>query len=146
MSKVRNRWIEEAIDEHNKFTHLWSVDSDVLPNPGVLDRLISLNKPIVSAYVPIADGITPIHMMGWDRLNNRARRTGDEKRCECPHLVTLVGACVLIRRDVLTGSLTHPYGEHAQGEDGYFGDWCRFQGVEMWVDPAAKCQHIMKES
>jgi len=166
MSLVRNEWVQQVLKEWPDVTHFWNVDSDVLPADDVLSRLLVVDKPVVGAYVPIMDGVTPIHMVAWKdgpfveyesdmtgapvgaarcvALGGSARRMGMEKTLTKPHRVTLLGGCYLIQREAIEAGLE--WGPHAQGEDGYFGDKCRELGLEMWVDPLAKCQHVMKES
>jgi len=146
MSRVRNVWAERLVGMFPEATHLWNVDSDVLPAPDVLQRLLAVDKPVVGAFVPIADGVTPIHMTHFvidDPGGFKARRMGNEKDQTGPHPVTLLGGCYLIRRDAWEAGLR--WGEHPQGEDGFFGDKSRELGLELWVDPMAKCEHVMEE-
>lgn len=149
MAAERNLWAAEALKRWPQLTHLWVVDSDVLPNPDVLEKLLDLKAIVAAAFVPIADGITPIHMMGWDHNDNQARRTGEEKLLTRPQVVTLVGGCYLIDQ-ILFISCSQLWGEHPQGEDGYFSCFIRFMNninsrYKMLVDPSAKCIHIMKK-
>ena len=143
MAAERNLWADEALKRWPQATHLWVVDSDVLPSPGVLERLLALETLVAGAFVPIADGMTPIHMMGW---RVRPRRTGEEKLLTKPHVVSLVGGCYLIRREVAEWPLTRPlWGPDAQGEDGYFARKMRQNGIVMMVDPLARCRHEMSQ-
>jgi hypothetical protein len=149
MAAERNLWAAEALMQWPHLTHLWVVDSDVLPAPDVLQRLLALEAPVAAAFVPTADGVTPIHMMGWDGKEFMARRTGEEKLLTKPHVATLVGGCYLIKRWVLGdadyGSFHSPWMEHPQGEDGGFAGYVRSQiRLPMMVDPLAKCEHRME--
>jgi len=154
MARERNLWASEALKRWPQATHLWVVDSDVLPEPDVLERLLALKAPVAAAFVPISDGVTPIHMIGWDAEKGQARRTGEEKVLTKPHVATLVGGCYLIdaqgsespARWVCSCPFCqeHIWGEHEQGEDGYFAARCRRRGWPMLVDPMARCTHIMR--
>lgn len=159
MAKVRNSWAEQALRCFPACTHLWVVDSDVLPEPDVLERLLALEAPVAAAFVPIGDGRTPIAMIGWDATKGQARRTGEEKLLTQPHVATLVGGCYLIAVDLWgvptdilnfgTGEKTRiwrrPWGEHPQGEDGHFALFVRCNSVApMLHDPGARCRHLME--
>lgn len=142
MAPLRNRWLELALGYHPDLTHLWVVDSDVLPEWYVLDRLLELDKPVVAPFVLVADRI-PVAMEGWDAELGRADRTGEELGRTEPFRATLVGCCYLIRRDAIDAGLR--WAPHPQGEDGGFGDKARELGLEMWCEPRAWCEHVMVE-
>jgi len=147
MGGQRNLWAMQILGKFGKMTHVWNVDSDILPEPDVLEKLLSLNAPVAAAYVPVANNEIPIAMIGWDYSSGMARRTGDEKILTKPHVATLVGGCYLIKRQVLEETLLRHcslWGKHAQGEDGFFGDTIRNIRKQMIHHPGAKCQHIMK--
>lgn len=144
MSRLRNYHLLESTRHWPDLTHVWSVDSDVLPEPDVLDRLLAVDQPIVGAYVPIGpENDTPIFTVDWDREMGQAKRRGCEKLLGDPLRATLVGACVLIRRDAIDAGIH--YGVHPQGEDGHFCDEARALGLGIWVDPMARCQHVYEE-
>lgn len=138
MGALRNEWANIALFLWPKLTHLWVVDSDVIPSDDCLARLLEVDKPVVGAWVP---GCTPAE--GLDEAAGQARRTGLEHRHNGPFPATMLGGCYLIRRDALdAGAL---WGFHEQGEDGAFGDSCRALGIEMWAQPLARCEHRMKK-
>lgn len=64
MAFLRNLWAEKAIERWPHLTHLWVVDSDVIPERRCLSKLLALDKPVVAARVPLMDGVTPIWMGG----------------------------------------------------------------------------------
>lgn len=138
--KIRNKWVEQALHFWPNLTHIWVVDSDVIPGPFVLQKLLDVDKDVVGAYVPIMDGVSPIHMMGRDLSLSTFHRTGEESKQRKPHQVSLVGGCYLIKKEALEKGLR--WGPHPQGEDGYIAQ----QGLDMWVDPTAKCLHVMGQN
>lgn len=138
MAPLRNLWGEEAVRRWPQLTHLWVVDSDVLPAADVLSRLLALNRPIAGAWVP---GCTPCE--GWSSERGRAVRSHWEERRGEPFRATMLGGCYLIRRDAWDAGLR--WAPHPQGEDGGFGDSARKLGLEMWADPLARCEHVMEE-
>lgn len=138
MAPLRNLWGEEAVRRWPQLTHLWVVDSDVLPAADVLSRLLALNRPIAGAWVP---GCTPCE--GWSYERGRAVRSHWEERRGEPFRATMLGGCYLIRRDAWDAGLR--WSPHPQGEDGGFGDSARKLGLEMWADPLARCEHVMEE-
>lgn len=149
MAAERNLWAAEALKRWPQATHLWVVDSDVLPEPDVLEKLLAVDQPIVGAWVP---GCTPA--TGWNALEGRAARTGAEDRFRLPFIATMLGGCYLVKRCVFycpfergvspAYDFVGPWREHPQGEDGGFGDAVREMGFLMWADPAARCTHLME--
>lgn len=143
MALLRNLWAEEAIKRWPDLTHLWVVDSDVIPALDCLSKLLSLDKPVVAAHVPLMDGVTPIWMEGWDTNADLPRRTGWERQQVAPRPCTLVGGCYLIRRDAWDKGIRWSPTEIS--EDGGFARRARVLGIEMWAHPGALTQHLMKE-
>lgn len=143
MALLRNLWAEEAIKRWPDLTHLWVVDSDVITELDCLSKLLSLDKPVVAAHVPLMDGVTPIWMEGWNIHADLPRRTGREREQFSPRPCTLVGGCYLIRRDAWDAGLRWSPTEIS--EDGGFARSARELGIEMWAHPGARTQHLMKE-
>jgi len=150
MAAERNLWASEALKRWPQATHLWVVDSDVLPEPDVLEKLLELEAPVAAAMVPLQDGKTPIAMIGWDSTARQARRTGEEAFLGKPHVATMVGGCYLIRASMCraTGAVDWPcgdlWGDHPQGEDGFFAEVFRDRGLPMLHHPGARCRHLMQ--
>jgi hypothetical protein len=138
MGALRNRWASVARTFWPKFTHLWVVDSDVVPGADCLDRLLRLKAVIAGAWV---HGCTPNE--GWDEVTGQAHRTGKESLRTSPFVATMLGGCYLISRRALWRGVK--WGEHPQGEDGQIARTARKAGIKMWADPHAACDHIMKE-
>lgn len=146
LATVRNYWIERAIHRWPELTHLWSCDSDVLPDPDVLDKLISADKPIISAVVANhATGAVFNYFTGEDA--DGPRRHGLDSvvwsMAEVPFEVTMTGACILIRRDVLDAGVR--YADHARGEDVAWSVAARKAGFPLYVHPLARTSHIQRD-
>lgn len=137
MGPLRNLWASEAVLRWPSLTHLWVVDSDVIPRPDALSRLLAINKDVVGAWVP---GCTPC--AGWDMDTHQAARTGKEHLEDGPFPATMLGGCYLISRSAWDRGLR--WGEHPQGEDGFLGDSARALGISLWADPGARCDHLMR--
>lgn len=143
MAFLRNAWARTALALYPQATHLWVVDSDVIPELDCLIKLLNLDKPVVAAHVPLMDGVTPIWMEGWRRSNDLPMRSGSEKERTDPQRCTLVGGCYLIRRDAWDAGLR--WSPTDISEDGGFACSARDLGIEMWAHPGARTQHLMKE-
>jgi hypothetical protein len=127
MADLRNRWAAEALKRWPQLTHLFVVDSDVLPEPDVLERLLAVDQPIVGAWVP---GCPP-----------QPELDGAEYILKL-FIATCLGGCYLIRRDALDAGIE--WRQHAQSEDGGLAESARGLGFMLWADPDAKCTHIME--
>jgi hypothetical protein len=142
MSMLRNMWAKKAIETYPHLTHLWVVDSDVLPERECLKELLNEDCQIAGAHVPLQDGITPIYMAGWDKQEKRPRRMGSvERKADNSFFATLVGGSYLIKREAIDAGVR--WGPHPQGEDGYFADSCREHHMLILACPSAKTRHIM---
>jgi len=153
MAKLRNEWLRGCLARWPELTHVWVVDSDVLPDSDVLAALLRLDKPVVAARVPIADGVTPIYMEGLELVATHfgkgaevwaPRRTGNEKLRFLPFEATCIGGCYLIRRDAIDAGVRWYVNGIMRAEDGGFADSCRELRIEMWAEPLAACQHVME--
>jgi hypothetical protein len=144
LGRVRTRFIDRALERWPDLTHVWSCDSDVYPDPDVLERLLALDRPVAGAVVRNtlsgAFGYMCCRLESGEpcrkgRVEARMLDTGT------PFEVTLIGACVLIRRDVLDAGCR--YGAHPNGEDFHFNAAREAAGFEAWVDPLARTRHLM---
>lgn len=145
MGMLRNQWVYDAMHAYPEATHLWSVDSDVIVPSNALDALLSHDKDVMAAYVPVAGGAIPIHMYGWSDVEGHPVRTGDERHISSQiRRCTLVGACVLMTTSMLKKCMP-VYGQDGQGEDGFFAKRMRECGIEQWVDPVVITEHRMQE-
>lgn len=154
LAAVRNECVAQCLKEYRQLTHLWSVDSDVVPDADVLSLLLAADVPIVAAVVRNSDAAGVFnYMCGWqrpygngdDNVNVLPRRDGSEssklERTE-PFVVTVTGACVLIRRDVIDAGVR--YDAHPQGEDVAWSLDAQRHGYMLAVHPLARTSHYMR--
>lgn len=143
LALLRNLLIEEAL--RSGADYLFSVDSDVLPPPHALRRLLDASRAIVGARVP-----NDLHLPGehW-RCNFLC---ADERgRLRHPRTfppdallpVDVVGAAVLIARPVLEAGCR--YAPAPTGEDEGFCRQAKAAGFQPWVDTGLVCRHMMRE-
>lgn len=135
MAMLRNIWARNAFLRFDNLTHLWVVDSDVVPDRDCLKKMLELDAPVVGAIVP---GCSPA--MGF--RHGQACRTGKEREQTEPYEATMLGGCYLIQRQAWLQGLR--WAAHPQGEDGGFGDSARALGIKMIAHPGATCAHMME--
>lgn len=133
--------------------YLFFLDSDVIPPPDAIHRLLKHDLPIVSGMYcrrspPV--GI-PVMMRNHQWITEFKRGSMQE--------VDLVGAgCLLIRRDVLKGLPPQRPGKHwfdwrvdmsgvippheCMSEDFTFCSWARNHGLKIMVDTSIVCRHV----
>lgn len=155
LAHLRNEMISRVLTRWPTLTHLWSVDSDITPNPDVLAKLLSADLPVCAAVVRNSQQFNIFnYMCGWRQKYGAGDegsfkspyRDGTERdqlaRSE-PFIVSLAGACVLIRRDVLDAGVR--YGDHPQGEDAHFSISAMEHGFMLAVHPQARTSHYMEQ-
>jgi hypothetical protein len=124
LARVYNRCLDEALAITPEATHVWLLDSDVIPDSHVLELLLAADKDLVSAVVrnspgalnfmvrdkPKGEGREPFRSsLDADRLRPWIDDEGQERFG--PFCVSFLSACTLIRREVLLprdGSLIPP--------------------------------------
>jgi len=166
LAYLRNYYVDRFLAEFPNATHLWSVDSDVLPDPDVLARLLRADRAIVGARVrnsPAPEGRAYNFWMGWDYRSPivpRPRRVGTEHEyvdvyddlvdptdrvvsSNPLYMVSLIGACVLIRRDVLESGVR--YADDRDGEDIPFCKAARTREYSIYIDLGARTSHVQRD-
>lgn len=145
----RSTFVHTAL-KNLSVTHVYNVDSDVVPPNGTLQRLLDYDLPIVA-------GIYPTITKGkktWSFKMN-----GDSEWCNRDNIIvqlntriratTIGGSTVLIKREVFE-KLEQPWfrasyridnGDYAEKEDEYFSRIARAAGYELYVDPDIVCKH-----
>ena len=130
-------------------THILNIDSDVVPPPGTLQKLLDHDLPIVAGMYPTVVG----EKKTWSFKT-------DGGWCERTHvfadLNTLMrvnaigGSTVLIKREVFE-RLEQPWfratynitnGDYTEKEDEYFSRKAQEAGYELYVDPSIVCKHF----
>jgi len=139
MATVRDRLLAEA-----RFwgASMFSVDSDIVVRPDTLKRLISHNKPIVSALVRNHAQAQAYNMMMFD--GTRFTRRGIDRDLHGSGLLScsLTGACYLIDRSVVWDRDVR-YVPDKQGEDAGFCRTATAAGFSIFCDTDSPVAHLM---
>jgi len=158
VDRARNQIVKFFLESEAKFTHLLFVDSDTLPQPDALRRLLSHKLPVVS-------GLTPILSLNkatrtWETFDNCFRqRVSDtdgnvtthiaERHTGLQEIFRCGSSCILIKREVFE-ALKPPYydfqynedhTEHRRSEDIGFCDKARDAGFKLYADTDVICMH-----
>ena len=155
--------IEEArnkIHDHflNNTTHpyLLMLDSDVLPPPDLIERLLSHDKSVVGGYYhrkeqfPVKDIETgetkmiqrPVVYDYSNYVNGHHKYNQRMQAGEGLEQVDGMGAgCWLIKREVIEAIGESPYNFHESGEDLTFCRAVYNAGFSVWVDWDTMCAH-----
>ena len=150
----RNQIIKDflAMEEYKNKTHLMFIDADTVPdNPYSIEKMLLLDKPVVTGITPIGFKRGKEYGMYWNvRANKEKCNLFLDEMPNLPFVADYVGgSCMLIRRDVLE-KLEPPYQMSTYdkdqisfeiGEDYYFCDKIRNAGFELWADPEIQCHH-----
>jgi hypothetical protein len=155
---AENLLVQRFLEETDG-THLFLTELDMVLPVDTISALLALDKPIASGlyflrggtgqaclYVPapVTPALskyphTPVTLFPLDRPFRLAKAGG------CPGL-----GVVLIRRDVLE-KIPYPWFDlkeknpqtgEGYGSDMYFYTKVREAGIEVWVDPRVRCQHM----
>lgn len=125
-------------------THILFIDSDVLPRKNTLDRLLDLDKDIVTGVYPMSSR----HGMVWSVANNDIFYKIDDLPTD-PFKVQYCGFGVVLVKMEVFDKIEWPYwdverspGKIDKGEDVYFCDKAHKAGYDIWCDPKVKCNHI----
>lgn len=141
LAKLRNKSIEFFLRTDAQY--YFNIDSDVLVNPKCLNTLISYNEPMVSAIIDNQYGKNKKgNVMKFSRNANKFKhiyldKIKDKVYCD------LSGACILIRREVLSYP-KHRYAFHRQGEDSGFHLQTMQSGLKV-LGVKGLANHIMNK-
>lgn len=151
IGRARNQIVQATLQ--TEATHLWFVDTDVVFEPDIIDKLIRADKPIVSAhYMGIRDSTTfPVGNIKfpdghWEKASYKTLKGRKGVR-----EVTGVGmGCTLIKREVLEALGTGPLwpfaesldGDEMLGEDITFCVRAGEKGFSSWLHLDAKVGHL----
>jgi GT2 family glycosyltransferase len=145
--------MEYALEVLPELTHLWLCDSDVIPDDDVLAKLLDADLPVVAAVVrnSPAEGVynfwcgwrPPYAAGGLGGLKHPYRDGSESSKLLLsePFVCSLVGACCLIRRDVIDSGVR--YGFHEQGEDLFWSLEAQRNGFLLATHPEARTTHFM---
>lgn len=141
---ARNK-LHQFFVEESQCGHLVMLDSDVLPPPDFLERLLAHDKPMVGGwyrkkgepYPPVVYDFEKTEADGvhWWRIRPEAG-TGLEQ-------VDGAGAgCWLMRRDVAEALGKAPYSMSEGGEDLTLCKRLRDLGIPIFIDWSVACAHV----
>lgn len=140
----RDRIVQYALYKFPKPTHILFVDSDVLPRHNTLDRLLDLDKDIVTGVYPM----TTRKGLSWSVIRDRDF-VEIEELPDNPFKVKTCGFGIILVKIEVFEKLEWPYwkntfrpGEIIKGEDVYFCEKAIKAGFDIWCDPKVKCNHI----
>jgi GT2 family glycosyltransferase len=129
-------------------THILFMDSDVLPRPRTLEKLLEHDVDIISGVVPICQ---------QGELKWNVSRGDDflphDQLPNNPFKADKIGFGVVLVKTEVFEKMEWPYwrsiykpGLRTIGEDVYFSKKAKQAGFDLWVDPMVKCDHATRVS
>ena len=136
-------------------SHVLFIDSDVLPRPRTLERLMSHDKDIVSGVVPICQQGKFKWNIYRDSMDAMPIDLSGKNFGLPDNLfkVKAVGFGVVLIKTGVFDSIEWPFwrslykpGLRTVGEDIYFCKKAKEAGFDIWVDPMVKCNHSTRSN
>lgn len=144
MAEVRNQWLDDALAHFSGYTHLFSVDSDIMVRESTLERLLKHKQPLVSALVDNSSGMGIFHNVMVEAGGVFRHVGGVELRNNAGlYACGLTGACVLIERRVINSGVN--YSKGASGEDEGFCVAAKKKGFIPRCDTDHFVPHLMSK-
>lgn len=126
-------------------SHILFIDSDVLPRRNTLERLLNLDKDIVTGVYHIATNKN----VTWSVSREEGVFVELGGLPDNPFKIKSCGNGVILVKFEVFEKLQWPYWENqfapgvkTMGEDIYFCEKAREAGYDIWCDPKVKCNHI----
>ena len=160
LADARN-YIREYFLEHEEYTHLWYIDTDIiLPCGGKnLEVLLDADKDQIgfpySLYAKSETEYHPPNVMkhGWIIMDNTSTNEGRKtydfyswkelEELECPAKVYSTGmGCLLIKRKVLENVPFRTHPTFIVGEDIWFHTEANEKGYEAWCYHKIRPEHM----
>lgn len=145
MPVLRNRCIQKALE--GRYDALWFVDTDVILQPDTLKWLLKAGKDIVAEIFWTRSDQNMVWCNCWsaDQYTCYAEDVQAWQK-QGAYQVGGAGACLLIRRRVLTQGVSYvpiPNIKQAlRGEDRWFCVRAACAGFEIWVDTHSPATHL----
>jgi hypothetical protein len=145
VDEARNHLVRVAFETNPDVTHLMWIDSDVVPPPDTLERLLGHDKQIVGGiyhqkelpHHPLVYDLDPYRLVESSFSGGELRKVGG------------IGlGCALVRAETYKLMSQHFQDirwhelSYGTGEDVHFFERCRKIGVEVWLDPTIRCGHV----
>lgn len=134
------------------YTHLFTVDDDMIIPEDTIERLVAHNKDFVGALansrtlpaMPMVTQFKSNEISIKDSLLGTFPIPKELFQCEAVGgSVNLIKASVFSKLEMpWYANETHEGGLHKMGEDYWFCRQCRKAGVEVWCDPTLKIGHV----
>lgn len=126
-------------------THVLFINADILPRTNTLDRLLKLDKDIVTGVYPI---VTRNGFM-WSVTKEDDFMLKIEDIPNNPFKVKYCGGGVMLVKFNVFEKVKWPYWKNVfrpggleKGADVYFCDKVRKAGYDIWCDPKVKCSPV----
>ncbi len=129
-------------------THFFSVEKDVLPPPGIIEALLSHDKPVVGGLyltLYLINGQPRARPLMWREGSPTTMRFMTAE-CKAPglHEVRATGlGCLLIRREVLEQVKFRTEEDTEAFDDIPFCTDVRSLGFPVFVDSGQACRHLV---
>jgi hypothetical protein len=150
---AENRAVEEALQ--SDCTHVFLTESDMILPDDTLEKLISVDKPIVSGLYFLRNGYGQpcLYKRTLSMVYTKMRAMSPVTMFPTHNPFRLNGCpgvgCVLIQRQVFE-TLSKPWfdlresrdGDPGYGSDIFFYSNCQDAGIEVWVNPQVQCGQI----
>ncbi len=145
IDRARNHLAQQMLDHPMKATHLFFLDSDIVPEPDTLTRLLAHKRPIVSGVY--RRRLFPHEPMAFVKKKNELSPIALRKGGGMVSVDYVGGGCLLIERKVFE-KLKSPWflNEWKEGrylsEDFYFCEKAREVGFKIEVDTSIRPLHL----
>jgi len=152
LSLLRNMLLNHTVK--NNYSHLLSVDSDIMISPDTLNKLLSHNVDICSSLIWNGFLHEPSHPWKFPNILNynlfgQLEHISNWYVKNSPNLtesklieVSATGACILISKEVCKQT---KYSWHLQGEDMSWSEDCQKKGFKLHCDLGCYSTHCMSE-
>lgn len=158
VDRARNQCVDWFLKQPLNLTHLFFVDADTVPPYDALEKLLSVDKDVVTGLTPMLQHDKEKDTWGtmynafkpviYDDEGNPKTEVVDISGGIVP-VHRFGGSCLLIKRKVFE-KLERPYFkfelkdnglDHVKSEDIYFADKARDAGFELWAHTGVMCGH-----
>ncbi len=145
LAHARNIIVEQFLNTGCEY--LWQIDADTIPPIDTLERMLAVDKDIVTAVTPIIRENSRTSNIYLDLSGKPLSMEAVKKRKEPFKIQGVGGACILVKRHVFE-KMTIPYYAEVWGNDGrhidpdiFWGNVAQDEGFEITCIPSIVCGH-----
>jgi cellulose synthase/poly-beta-1,6-N-acetylglucosamine synthase-like glycosyltransferase len=141
---IARNTLHNAFLKRKDFKYMVMLDSDVLPPPDFLERLMKHDKPVVGGWYRKKGGKCEPVVYDYHSTDEKGIVYWDKRFEEGKGLeqVGAIGAgCVLMRRDAAEALGENPYDMNSGGEDMKLCLRLKELGIPIFVDWSIQCAH-----